>query len=81
MLPKYCTIKDNNNLCNEPPAYIVSLLTNDGEYLLCLICIKHKPIVEEIFKDIKGIKFEELRYIGTNCLSRVLNGIVSHTHS
>ncbi len=76
MLPRCCTIKEGNKKCDNPPAYIVSLSTKNGEYLLCITCLMHKPIIEDICKDIEGIRFEELKYIGTNCISRVINNII-----
>ena len=78
MIPRYCTIKDNGRDCINPPVYIISIESDEGEYLLGVVCSKHRDIINGIIKKKQDdnlipngvIKFEELRYVGTDCISR-----------
>ncbi len=75
MIPRYCSIKDKGYDCNNPPAYIISIHSNDV-YMIGVVCLKHKGIIEQVIKENHAdgiIKFEELRYVGTDCISRHLN--------
>lgn len=53
----------------NPPAYIVSMVEEDGEYMIGMVCREHKDIVEGLVKKGEAIvKFEELKYVGTDCV-------------
>lgn len=62
----------------NPPVYIISIKSEDGEYLIGVVCSKHKDVINELVKSKQrdnliptgSIKFEELRYVGTDCISR-----------
>lgn len=78
LIPTYCTIKDNGRDCVDPPVYIISIQSDEGEYLLGVVCSKHRDVIDSLIRRKQDanliptgtIKFEELRYVGTDCISK-----------
>ena len=75
MIPSHCTIKDNGRDCVNPPVYIISIQSDEGEYLVGVVCSKHRDVIDDLIKKSDTlpngvVKFEELRYVGTDCISK-----------
>lgn len=78
MIPTYCTIKDAGRDCVNPPMYIISIQSKEGEYLVGVVCSEHKDVIDSLIKEKQDnhqildgtIKFEKLRYVGTDCISK-----------
>ena len=78
MLPNRCSMAENGKQCPNPPEFIVTITSNDGndEYMLGVTCNRHKQdAFAEVFKLQKGdeaalgrIGFTPIRPVGTDCI-------------
>jgi hypothetical protein len=78
LIPSYCTVKDNGKDCVNPPVYIISIQSEEGEYLIGVVCSMHRDVIDSLIRKKQDdslipngiIKFEELKYVGTDCISK-----------
>lgn len=76
LLPDRCSIKEQGLQCVNPPEFVISIISQDGEYMIGVTCNKHKEIIRKKLGDLqesgavpKGqIKFEVLKPVGTDCI-------------
>ena len=77
MLPDRCSIKDRNGDCPNPPSYVVSIAHNSGEYMVGVVCEKHRESMEKRLSKMQDdkelmqgqIKFVPLKSVGTDCVT------------
>ena len=76
LLPENCSIKVEGRPCLLPPAFVVSVLSDQGEYMVAVVCDEHKDVLgqklallQEQGKVPKGkIKFESVKTVVTDCV-------------
>lgn len=76
MLPDRCSVGQNGRRCVNPPEFVVSVESNDGEYMVGVACGRHKNVVSDRLAVLqkKGsipsgkIIFAELNAVGTDCI-------------
>lgn len=77
MLPDKCSVKEQGKNCVNPPEFVISIITNDGEYMVGVTCNRHKSIVSGklaiLQKENKipqgKINFTVLKAVGTDCIN------------
>ncbi|MDH5463090.1 MAG: hypothetical protein OEY17_03230 [Nitrosopumilus sp.] len=76
MLPDQCSVLEEGKQCVNPPEFIVSIVSDDDEYMVGVTCQKHKQIVsgkvgllqnEGKIRDGK-ISFSPVKSVGTDCI-------------
>ncbi len=76
MLPDRCSVTENSNRCVNPPEFIVSIINDAGQYMICVTCSKHKDLVaaKVILLQDEGkissgkVSFEKIKAVGTDCI-------------
>jgi hypothetical protein len=76
LLPDHCSIRANEKACLLPPSYVVSVASEEGEYMLAVVCDDHRTDLEEKLtamqkteKIPKGrIRFESVKAVTTDCV-------------
>jgi len=76
MLPNKCSIREGNRDCVDPPAYVITVVANNDEFMLGITCEKHKTSVFSKIKSLQSdgkipngtIKFENLKSVQTDCI-------------
>ena len=76
MLPDRCSVKHEGKGCVNPPEFVISVVSDDGEYMVGVTCNKHKEAVsgkltalQSEGKIPKGkINFSGLKPVGTDCV-------------
>lgn len=76
MLPDRCSVKEKGTTCVNPPEFVISVVSSDGEYMLGVTCSKHKEAVLAKLSVLQGegkipdgkINFSILRPVGTDCI-------------
>ena len=76
MLPDRCSVKHDGRACVNPPEFVISVVSSDGEYMVGVTCNKHKEAVsgklaalQSEGKIPKGkINFSGLKPVGTDCV-------------
>jgi len=75
-LPEQCSIKVDGLGCQLAPSYVVSVVAEDGEYMLAVVCEEHKDALaarldkmQHEGKIRKGrLKFETVKTVVTDCV-------------
>ena len=76
MLPDQCSVLEEGKQCVNPPDFIVSIVSDEDEYMVGVTCQKHKQIVsgkvgilqnEGKMHDGK-ISFSPVKSVGTDCI-------------
>jgi hypothetical protein len=75
-LPHRCSYIDNGSDCQLSPSYIVSVETDNGEYMIAVVCQDHRDEMSIRLKALqhkntipKGkTRFQEMTMIGTDCV-------------
>lgn len=75
-LPEHCSIRVGGEGCQLAPAYAVSVVAEDGEYMLAVVCEEHRDMLEARLgkmqykgKVRKGrIKFDSVKTVVTDCV-------------
>ncbi|MGQ0376448.1 MAG: hypothetical protein ACT4OW_02955 [Nitrososphaerota archaeon] len=75
MLPNRCSVKEERD-CVNPPEFIISVGTENDEYMVGVTCQRHKDtiskklsILQRENKIPKGkIKFTSIKAVGTECI-------------
>ena len=76
MIPDRCSVKEAEKQCVNPPAFVISVIVGNDEYMVGVTCQKHKvavtnklTILQTQDKIPKGkINFSELKPVGTDCI-------------
>ena len=76
MLPDRCSVKHEGKACVNPPEFVISVVSDDGEYMVGVTCNKHREavsgklgILQNEGKIPKGkINFSGLKPVGTDCV-------------
>jgi hypothetical protein len=77
LLPEHCSAKDEGEECRLPPSYIISVKSQDGEYMLAVVCDDHKSVFEarlavmqEANKIPQGtLHFQQVKAVVTDCIT------------
>ena len=76
MLPNRCSIIESNKQCTDPPARVVSIVSDDGEYMVGVSCERHsetflarvRRLQDEKKLQEGRVKLEPLSAVGTDCI-------------
>lgn len=76
MLPDQCSVKEHDKQCVNPPAFVISVVVDEDEYMVGVTCQKHKNIVTGKLKILQNegkipsgkINFSGLKAVGTDCV-------------
>jgi len=76
LLPDKCSIREGSKDCVNPPEYVITVVSNNDEFMIGITCEKHKASVslkigtlQNDGKIPKGaIKFENLKSVKTDCI-------------
>ncbi len=77
MLPDRCSVVESGKQCANPPEFVVSVVVEDGEYMVGVACDRHRLAVsgktralQEAGKVPEGrIGFSRLKAVGTDCIN------------
>jgi hypothetical protein len=84
VLPERCSIRKQGQDCQMPPEFVISVKSEDGEYMVGVTCDGHKMVLaqklESLQKDGKvlqgTINFTGLKPVGTNCIRMDSNDLI-----
>lgn len=76
MLPDRCSIKEKGRICVNPPEFVISIVSENGEYMIGVTCERHKDLFSEKIDMLQQqnkiprgqINFEKLKAVGTDCI-------------
>ena len=76
LLPEKCSIKVDGSACQLAPTFVVSIDSDQGEYMMAVVCDDHKDILQGklalMQRDAKipagRIKFESVKTVTTDCV-------------
>ena len=77
LLPDKCSVREKGRDCVNPPEFVVSIVSSDGEYMVGVTCQRHKGVVSKKVNALqeqdvllKGkLNFEPLKAVGTDCIN------------
>ncbi len=81
MVPERCSIMVSGKVCIQPPSHVVSVLFEEEEYMIGLVCndhillMKRKAIsMQKSGKINKGkIRFQKIKPVVTDCVLNLKN--------
>ena len=76
LLPETCSIKVDGKGCGLAPAFVVSVASGEGEYMLAVVCDEHREILASKLAVMQSegkvplgkIKFESVKTVVTDCV-------------
>jgi hypothetical protein len=76
LLPEKCSIKVDGSACQLAPTFVVSIDSEQGEYMMAVVCDDHKDVLQGklalMQRDAKipagRIKFESVKTVTTDCV-------------
>ena len=76
MVPERCSIMTKGRICTLPPSHIVSILSDNEEYMIGLVCSNHISLMksktttmQNSGKINKGkIRFQKIKPVMTDCV-------------
>lgn len=76
LLPDRCSIKEHGKQCVNPPEFVISVKSQNDEYMVGVTCDKHRQTIHQKLGELQKtgaipqgqIKFETLKPIGTDCI-------------
>ena len=76
LLPEKCSIKVEGVACQLAPTYVVSVLSEQGEFMLAVVCDEHKDVLQGKLEAMQResripsgrIKFESVKSVSTDCV-------------
>lgn len=79
LLPEHCSAKVEGEECQLPPSYVISVKSQDAEYMLAVVCDDHKSALEgrlaamqEADKIPKGaLHFQRVKAVVTDCITGI----------
>ncbi len=77
MIPDRCSVRESEKQCVNPPEFVISVVVDEGEYMVGVTCEKHKDVVSEKVKILQNeykipngkINFSPLKAVGTDCIN------------
>ncbi len=77
MIPDRCSVRESEKQCVNPPEFVISVVVDEGEYMVGVTCEKHKDVVSEKVKILQNedkipngkINFSALKAVGTDCIN------------
>ncbi len=77
MIPDRCSVRESKKQCVNPPEFVISVVVDDGEYMVGVTCEKHKQVVSKKVKILQNedkipngkINFSALKAVGTDCIN------------
>ena len=84
MFPERCSIRKAGRDCIMPPEFVISVKSDDGEYMVGVTCDIHKTAfigkLESLQKEGKvpqgTINFTGLKPVGTSCIKSDPNDLI-----
>ena len=76
MLPDKCSIREGTKDCVNPPEFVITVVSDNDQFMLGLTCQKHKTRVLSNLESLQEqkkipngtIKFENLKSVKTDCV-------------
>ncbi|MDQ3971869.1 MAG: hypothetical protein M3219_00360 [Thermoproteota archaeon] len=76
LLPKECSFRGKSKHCTYPPSEVMSIATENGEYMVGVICSKHKTLVRRHVQHLQRggaipegkIRFQDIKMVTTSCI-------------
>ncbi|MDP9488755.1 MAG: hypothetical protein M3P28_00930 [Thermoproteota archaeon] len=76
MVPESCSIMNKGRICNLPPSHIVSILSNNEEYMIGLVCSDHILLMKSKATSMQNsgrinkgeIRFQKIKPVMTDCV-------------
>lgn len=76
MFPERCSIRKKGRDCPMPPEFVISVKSDDGEYMVGVTCNIHKTTFTEKLESLQKegkvpqgtISFTGLKPVGTSCI-------------
>jgi len=77
MIPDRCSVRESKKQCVNPPEFVISVVVDEGEYMVGVTCEKHRQVVSEKVKILQNedkiptgkINFSALKAVGTDCIN------------
>jgi hypothetical protein len=77
LIPEHCSAKVDGEECQLMPSYVVSIQSQEGEYMLAVVCDEHKNGLEArliaMQKEGKvphgGLHFQPIKAVVTDCVT------------
>ena len=79
LLPEHCSAKVEGEECQLPPSYVISVKSQDGEYMLAVVCDDHKSALEGRLAAMQeanripqgSIHFQHVKMVVTDCVTGI----------
>ena len=76
LLPEHCSIKLEGQECQLAPSFVVSVSSQEGEYMLAVVCDDHRSVLEERLVAMQKankipqgkIIFQPVKMVATDCV-------------
>ena len=76
LLPNKCSIREGDKDCVNPPEYLITIVSDNDEFMIGITCEKHKESVSLKISSLQNdgkiptgtVKFEKLKYVQTDCI-------------
>jgi len=76
LLPNKCSIREGKKDCVNPPEYLITIVSDNAEFMIGLTCEKHKESVSSKISSLQNdgnipkgtVKFETLKSVQTDCI-------------
>lgn len=76
MVPERCSIMTKGRTCNMPPSHIVSILSENEEYMIGLVCSDHILLMKSKTLSMQKsgkidngrIRFQKIKPVMTDCV-------------
>ena len=84
MFPDRCSVKEDGKNCVNPPEFVISVVSDNGEYMVGVTCNKHKDAVSGKLAVLQGegkipegkINFSGLKPVGTDCVKSGVDDLI-----
>jgi len=76
LLPNKCSIREGDKDSVNPPEYVITVVSNNDEFMIGITCEKHKEPVSLKISSLQNdgkipkgtVKFENLKSVQTDCI-------------
>lgn len=77
LLPEKCSVKVEGEPCQLAPSHVVSVISENGEYMLAVVCDEHQEAIQAKLLTLQKagkvptgkIKFESVKAVVTDCVT------------
>jgi hypothetical protein len=84
MFPDRCSVKEEGKNCVNPPEFVISVVSDNGEYMVGVTCNKHKDAVSGKLEVLQSegripkgkINFSGLKPVGTDCVKADVDDLI-----